>query len=147
MRTLVKNYPPVNRVNTFPNLFGTLFNDFDRMEKPSFSNTLPSVNVVENEGQFRIELAAPGLTREDFNVNVHEDVLTISSEKKTKDEEGKENYTRREFGYASFKRSFNLPETVDGDNIAATYNAGILNVTLPKKEQAKPKEPKMIEVA
>jgi HSP20 family protein len=103
--------------------------------------------VVENEGQFRIELAAPGLTREDFNVNVHEDVLTISSEKKTEDEEGKENYTRREFGYASFKRSFNLPETVDGDNIAATYNAGILNVTLPKKEQAKPKEPKMIEVA
>jgi HSP20 family protein len=147
MRTLVKNHTPVNRVNTFPNLFETFFNDFDRMEKPSFSDTLPSVNVVENKDQFRIELAAPGLTREDFKVNVHEDVLTISSEKKTEDGEEKENYTRREFGYASFKRSFNLPETVDSDNIAATYNEGILNVTLPKKEEAKPKEPKMIEVA
>jgi HSP20 family protein len=147
MRTLVRNYTPVNRVNTFPNLFDTFFNDIDRMEKPSFSNTLPSVNVVENDEKFRIELAAPGLTREDFKVNVHEDVLTISSEKKTEDAENKENYTRREFGYASFKRSFNLPETVDSDNIAATYNEGILNVTLPKKEEAKPKEPKTIEVA
>lgn len=147
MRTLVKNYPSVNRVNTFPNLFDTFFNDINRMEKPSFANTLPSVNVVENEENYRIELAAPGLTREDFKVNVHEDVLTISSEKKTEDEETKENYTRREFGYASFKRSFNLPETVDSDNIAATYNEGILHVTLPKKEEAKPKEPKMIEVA
>lgn len=147
MRTLVKNFAPVNRVNTFPALFDTFFNDLDRMEKPTFANTLPSVNVVENEENFRIELAAPGLSREAFKVNVHEDVLTISSEKKTENEDKAENYTRREFSYASFKRSFNLPESVDSDNIAATYNEGILNITLPKKEEAKPKEPKLIEVA
>lgn len=147
MRTLVKNFAPVNRVNTFPALFDTFFNDLDKMEKPTFANTLPSVNVVESEENFRIELAAPGLSREAFKVNVHEDVLTISSEKKTENEDKAENYTRREFSYASFKRSFNLPESVDSDNIAATYNEGILNVTLPKKEEAKPKEPKLIEVA
>lgn len=147
MRTLVKNFTPARRVNTFPTLFDTFFNDFDRMERPSFANTLPSVNVIENEDNYHIQLAAPGLTRGDFKVNVHEDVLTISSEKKTENEEKEENYTRREFSYASFTRSFNLPETVDSDNIAATYNDGILNVNLPKKEEAKPKEPKLIEVA
>lgn len=147
MRTLVKNYSPLQRVNTFPALLDTFFNDYDRIQKPSVSKTLPSVNVVENEENFRIELAAPGLTRADFKVNVHEDVLTISSEKQAENEEAKENYTRREFSYASFTRSFNLPETVDSDKIAATYNEGILNVTLPKREEAKPKEPKMIEVA
>ncbi|MDP5120824.1 MAG: Hsp20/alpha crystallin family protein [Spirosomaceae bacterium] len=147
MRTLVKNYSPVQRVSTFPTLFDTFFNDYDRIQKPSVSKTLPLVNVVENEESFRIELAAPGLTRADFKVNIHEDVLTISSEKQAENEETKENYTRREFSYASFNRSFNLPDTVDSDNIAATYNEGILNLTLPKKEEAKPKEPKMIEVA
>ncbi len=147
MRTLVKNFAPVQRVNTFPTFFDTFFNDFERAQKPSVSKTLPAVNVVENEENFRIELAAPGLTRADFKVNVHEDVLTISSEKQTESEETKESYTRREFSYASFTRSFNLPETVDSDNIAATYNEGILNLTLPKKEEAKPKEPKRIEVA
>jgi HSP20 family protein len=147
MRTLVKNFAPVRRVNTFPTLFDTFFNDFDSMEKPSAAHTLPSVNVMENEDKFRIELAAPGLSRGAFKVNVHEDVLTISSEKNTEQEEKEANYTRREFSYASFTRSFNLPETVDSDNIAATYNEGILNVTLPKKEEAKPKEPKLIEVA
>lgn len=148
MRTLVKNFAPVNRVNTLPTMFDAFFNDFDRLPKPGFAGaTLPAVNVVENEDNFRIELAAPGLTRGDFKVNVHEDVLMISSENKSESEEQKENYTRREFNYTAFKRSFNLPETVDCDNITATYNEGILNVNLPKKEEAKPKEPKFIEVA
>lgn len=147
MRTLVKNFAPVRRVNTFPTLFDTFFNDFDRVQKPTFANTLPSVNVIENEDNYQIQLAAPGLSREAFKVNVHEDVLTISSEKKSDEEVKEENFTRREFSFASFTRSFNLPETVDSDTIAATYNDGILNLTLPKKEEAKPKEPKLIEVA
>ncbi len=148
MRTIVKNFAPVNRVNTLPTVFDAFFNDFDRVPKPAFAGgTSPAVNVVENEENFRIELAAPGLTREAFKINVHEDVLTISSENKGENEEQKENYTRREFNYTTFKRSFNLPETVDSDRITATYNAGILNVNLPKKEEAKPKEPKFIEVA
>lgn len=148
MKTLVRNnFVPAARINTFPSLFNSIFNELETVSKPTFGGTLPSVNVIESEDNFTVQLAAPGLKREDFKVNVHEDVLTISSEQKTENEEKKENFTRREFSYSSFTRSFNLPETVDSDAIAATYTDGILQLVLPKKEEAKPKEPKLIEVA
>lgn len=140
MATLVRNFAP--------SVLQNFFNDFERIA-PTHQNAFPAVNVLEDENSFKIELAAPGLKKEDFKINVHENVLTISAEQKTESEENKNDgkYTRKEFNYSSFKRSFTLPKTVDGDKIVASYNEGVLGLSLPKKEEAKPKEPRSIEVA
>ncbi len=95
----------------------------------------PSVNVLENEQAFVVEIAAPGLQKDDFKVNVEKDQLIVSVQKEVKKEEGKEGdkYVRREFSYNSFRRSFTLPENVGADNIHAAYENGVLKVTLPKE--------------
>jgi HSP20 family protein len=115
----------------------------------SFNTNVPAVNIKETDTNFGIELAAPGKTKEDFNIEIDHNVLTISSEEKTekeeKDNDGK--YTRREFSYSSFRRSFTLPETVNSDAINATYENGILTISLPKKEEALPKPKRLIEIA
>jgi HSP20 family protein len=98
----------------------------------------PAVNVVETDASFKLELAAPGFDKQDFKVNVENDFLTITASRETKNEEQNERYTRREFSVTSFKRSFKLPKTVNQEAIAAVYENGILNVTLGKKEEAKP---------
>ena len=98
----------------------------------------PAVNVVETDAAFKLELAAPGFDKQDFKVNVENDFLTVTASRETKNEEQNERYTRREFSVASFKRSFKLPKTVNQEAIAAVYENGILNVTLGKKEEAKP---------
>ena len=112
------------------------------------NTTLPSVNVKEKEACFDIELAVPGFAKDDFKIEIHNNLLSISSEKEenaeTNDE--KTHYTKREFSYQSFCRSFNLPETADTEKIEAGYNNGILTVTIPKKEEAKPKGPRAIEI-
>lgn len=128
----------------------------DEMFKPdwlggvqNFGANVPAVNIKETDTVFRIELAAPGKKKEDFNVEVDHNVLTISSEERSetneKDNEGK--YTRKEFSYNSFRRSFTLPETVNLDTINASYEDGVLHVTLPKKEEALPKPKRLIEIA
>jgi HSP20 family protein len=128
----------------------------DEMFKPdwlggvqNFGANVPAVNIKETDTVFGIELAAPGKKKEDFNVEVDHNVLTISSEERSetneKDTEGK--YTRREFSYNSFRRSFTLPETVNLDTINASYEDGVLHVTLPKKEEALPKPKRLIEIA
>ncbi len=98
----------------------------------------PSVNVAENDATFRLEVAAPGLAKEDFKVNIEDNTLTISAENKVENEtkEG-EKFLRREFGYSTFKRSFTLPETIDVENIKAAYDNGVLHLTLPKIEVKK----------
>lgn len=98
----------------------------------------PSVNVAENDTAFRLEVAAPGLAKEDFKVNIEDNILTISAEKTVENEtkEG-EKFLRREFGYSTFKRSFTLPETIDIANIKATYENGVLQLNLPKVEVKK----------
>ena len=127
----------------------------DEMFKPdwlggvqNFGANVPAVNIKETDTVFRIELAAPGKKKEDFNVEVDHNVLTISSEERSetneKDNEGK--YTRKEFSYNSFRRSFTLPETVNLDTINASYEDGVLHVTLPKKEEALPKPKRLIEI-
>lgn len=132
--------------------FPTIFEDFF---KPDFfggtevlKRQLPAVNIKENETDFTIELAAPGLSKEDFNIEVDNNVLTISSERKseneTSDDQGK--YTRKEFSFHSFKRSFTLPEIIDENAIKANYENGVLNVQLPKKEEALPKAKRLIEI-
>ena len=112
--------------------------------------SLPAVNVMETNDDFRIEVAAPGMKRNDFKVELDNNVLTISSQREDKNEEKDENgnYTRREFSYQSFQRSFSLPESkVLGDKISARYVDGILYVTVPKSEDAKVKPARQIAVS
>ena len=103
-----------------------------------FTVSTPSVNIVEHDNQFVMQLAAPGLEKSDFNINIENDYLVISTEKKTeKEETGKDGkFTRREFNYKSFKRSFQLDNNINREGITATYENGVLNITLPKKEEA-----------
>ncbi len=106
----------------------------------------PAVNVVEDDLAYKIEMAIPGVSRKDFNIEVEDDVLTISTEKKEDKKDQQANYLRREFNYQSFKRSFQLPETVDQDSIRASHEAGILSIHLSKREEVVQKAPKQIEV-
>jgi HSP20 family protein len=111
-----------------------------------FASSVPSVNVVEHKDGFRIELAAPGLVKEDFKVNLEKDLLTISVKKEANTEEETDTYRRREFNYSSFERSFRLPETVDAEKIDAKYDNGVLLIALPKKEAAIEKPAREIEI-
>lgn len=113
----------------------------------NFKSTLPAVNIKEGEKAFELELAIPGFKKADFNIQVDENVLTVSSELKSENETKEENYTRREFAYSSFKRAFTLPETIDEDKITANYEDGILRLGLPKREEALPKPKRLIEIA
>lgn len=113
----------------------------------SYKGNVPSVNVAENDDNFKIEVAAPGLSKEDFHVSLDNNVLTISSDKKYENGENKEQFLRKEFGYSSFKRCFGLPESADGEKITASHKNGILVVEIPKKEEAKPKPVKEISVS
>lgn len=125
----------------FPNAFDKfLKDDLNLFAGRDFSNNIPAVNIKENENNYSIELAAPGLNKEDFKLHVENDVLTVSAERKTENEHKEENYTRKEFGYASFKRSFRLPKTAQGEAIEASYKDGIVYITVPKKEAAKARE-------
>jgi len=108
---------------------------------------IPSVNLVENNDEYRIEVAAPGLEKKDFKIDLDNDVLTISSEKEEKDEQNEENFVRREFSYSKFSRSFTLPESADEEKIKATHKEGILYVHIPKKDEAKQKPPKQINIS
>jgi HSP20 family protein len=112
-----------------------------------FGTGLPAVNIQENDNEFHLELAVPGMKKSDFKIDVDNNVLTISSEERTEDESTEANYTRREFYYNNFRRSFTLPETVDSDKIAAEYTDGVLAILIPKKEEAKPKPAKTIQIA
>ncbi|HLN52849.1 MAG TPA: Hsp20/alpha crystallin family protein [Lentimicrobium sp.] len=107
---------------------------------------MPSVNIVEGKNDYKIEVAAPGLDKNDFKISLDNNVLTISSEREEKDERNDERYMRREFSYFSFKRSFSLPQSVDPSNISATHNNGILNISIPKHEDAKEKPARQIEI-
>ena len=103
---------------------------------------------METETEYLIELASPGLKREDFKIEVDDNVLSISSEKRKEFEKNDElgKYTRKEFSFSSFKRSFTLPDTVNEDLIKANYEDGVLHLTLPKKEEALPKPKRLIEI-
>jgi len=111
------------------------------------ASSMPAVNVVENKNEFMIDVAAPGLEKDDFIIDLHNNLLTISSEKESKREEKEEKFMRREFSYTSFKRSFSLPDTADVDKITATHKHGILHIAIPKKEEAKEKPVRQIKVS
>jgi HSP20 family protein len=107
----------------------------------------PAVNIAENKDEYRIEVAAPGLEKDDFKVNLDHNVLTISSEKEHQSEDKDGNYTRKEFNYATFKRSFTLPDSVNSESISAVHKNGILFITIPKREEAKIKPARQISIA
>ena len=109
--------------------------------------TQPSVNVIENEDSFDVEVAAPGLKKEDFQLTVEEDMLTISGERKEESEKSEGTFTKREFNYSRFSRSFQLPESCDSERISAAYKDGVLNLNIPKKEEAKKRPPKTIDIS
>lgn len=107
----------------------------------------PAVNVIEHSDHFQIEVAAPGLDKKDFRIDLDNNVLTVSSEKEMKNEEKDERFMRREFSYASFSRSFSLPDAVESDKIKASHKDGVLRISIPKKEEAKRKPPKEIAIS
>ncbi len=113
-------------------------NDFESWWKGARS--MPAVNVVENDDNYVMEVAAPGMKKENFNIEVKEGMIVISAENKQEEEKKDDNFTRREFSYSKFMRSFRLPENVNADNIAAHYEDGILKLNLPKKEVTAPEE-------
>ena len=130
----------------FPALMNELFKPdwFGGME--NLSSRVPAVNIKENEKDYELEIAVPGRKKEDFNIEVDNYVLTVSSEVKTENEISEEHYSRREFGYTSFKRAFTLPESVDVEKIKASYEDGILKFVLPVRKEALPKPKRLIEL-
>jgi HSP20 family protein len=141
----------LRNTNQIPSLFDRFFDgDMFDWSNRNFSNTnttIPSVNIKENADAFMVEVAAPGFEKGDFKIELNLNTLSISSEKKVENEtrEG-EVFTKREFSYQSFSRSFTLPQIADGDRIEANYQNGILTVLIPKREEAKPKPARMIEI-
>lgn len=138
--------------NQFPALFDRFFeNDMFDWSNRNYSDTnttLPSVNIKEDTEGFEVELAAPGLTKKDFKIEINNDVLTISSDKKIENETKEdEQFTKREFSYQSFSRSFSLPAIVENDKISAKYENGILNISIPKREEAKPRPARQIDIS
>ena len=127
----------------FNSLFDELiFNQDWKNQKLS----LPAVNIIEVDDHFDIQLATPGMKKSDFQIEVEEGVLIISSDTDTQSNETETNFTRKEFGYHSFKRSFNIPDTIYVDRISANYKEGILTVSLPKKEEALPQPKKLVSI-
>ncbi len=143
MRTLRKH--PGMTVNV-PSLFNEFFNE-DFSNYRSLGAFRTSVNIVENDQEYGLELVAPGFEKENFNLKIENNELIISAEVKTEEKEETKKYNRREFKVQSFKRSFSLPENeIDEQNVNANYVNGVLKVALPKREEAKPKAPQLIEI-
>ena len=129
----------INR--TYPGIFDDFFgmDHYPVHYRRNGYKSLPAVNISEGDNEFTIEVAAPGLEKKDFKIDLDNNCLTIASIREDKNEETLDNYTRREFRYSNFSRSFTLPELVDAENITASHKNGVLNVTIPKKEEAKAK--------
>jgi HSP20 family protein len=118
------------------------FFDSDWLKKMN----MPAVNVHETDKSYELELAAPGLSKKDFKITAEEGILTVSSEKKEEKEQKEKDYTRKEFEYSSFSRSFALPQNIDEEDIKAIYEDGILKLTIAKHVASQPKLKKAIEV-
>ena len=148
---------PANRNGSMFNHLPMLFDDFLNRDVfnwgsnnfPDTNTTIPAVNIKETADRYEVEVAAPGMTKDDFKVELDGTTLTISSEK-TQDHENKEDerFYRREFSYQSFQRTFNLKkEVVDSDKIEARYDNGVLHLLIPKKEEARQKPPRLIQIS
>lgn len=132
----------------FDDIFGRELFNWENNNFSSTSTTLPSVNIKETSDSYKVEVAAPGMEKSDFNITLDGNLLTISSVREHEETTQQETFTRREFSYQSFQRSFELPKNVvDEEHITARYENGLLLLTIPKKEEAKQKPPRMIEIS
>lgn len=142
-----------NNFNTMPNLLDDFLTrnifDWGFANNSNTGTTVPAVNVKETTESFEVEVAAPGMTKEDFKVELNNDMLTIMSEKKEEHEEKEgEKYSRKEFSYQSFQRSFQLSkDAVDADKIQAKYENGVLRLLIPKREEVKQKPARLINIS
>jgi HSP20 family protein len=142
-----------NLQNSWPALFDDFFNrDLFNWGQSNFSDTnttIPAVNIKETNDNYEVEVAAPGMTRKDFKVELDGNMLTIRSERSDEQENKQDdNYTRKEFSYQSFVRTFNLPkDVVDSEKIQAKYSDGVLHLLIPKKEEAKQRPPRLIQIS
>ena len=129
------------KVEKFPILFDDFFRPWNELLRPregwGTSNTIPSVNISETKDFYLVSMAIPGMKKTDFKIGIEGNMLTISSEMEETKEEKEEEYTRKEYNYSTFSRSFNLPDEINKEKIEAIYSDGILKLTLPKKEEAK----------
>jgi len=132
-----------------PSVFTDFFNDYFNggMSPAAYSASVPAVNIHESENDFSVQLAVPGMKKSDFNIEVENGILTISAEMESEKNEENVKYTRKEFSYSSFKRSFTMPESVNPDKISASYENGVLNLMLPKKEESKVKPSRAIKIS
>lgn len=143
----------MNLIRRNPNALPSLLDEFFKPDwfggLEGMNANVPAVNILESETGFELELAAPGMKKDDFDIEVDNNVLTISNEQESesKEEDKEKNYSRREFYYHSFRRSFNLPKSVNTEAINATYTDGVLRVGIPKREEALPKPKRMIEIS
>lgn len=144
----------IRKNNGFPAAFNSnldhLFGDdlFSLPKAAARWNNLPPVNISETDDQFSVDLAAPGFNKSDFKINLDNNLLTISAERKEEKASKESNFSRREFIQDSFSRAFNLPENkINEKDILANYDNGVLNISLPKKEEAKKQAAKMIEIS
>ncbi len=146
--TLIKwknNHTNPATQNTFSEFFNDLFND--SLMSRDYFKSVPAVNISERPNDYYIEMAAPGFTKEDFKLNIDNDVLAISAEKQNEEKDETSRYTRKEFQYSSFSRTFTMPEHVAAEKIGAVYKDGVLSLTLPKKEEAKVKPVREIKIS
>jgi HSP20 family protein len=139
--------PTITRRGFRPFYMPNLFDDDFLPSLSNRTNSMPSVNIREDEKLYTLELAVPGIDKKDLKIDINEDVLTISSESKNESEENKDGYKRKEFSYSSFCRSFYIPENVTRDKIEANYKDGILTVGLPKEEEEKNKISRQITIS
>lgn len=143
--TLAKIHRPASFNHMVDHFFGNSFPEF--FTRDMSQSATPAVNVKENETEFVIEAALPGFSKDQFNLSVENQVLNLTAKKEQNQTEKTEKYMRKEFGFTQFERSFRLPETVNTEQIYAQYENGVLNIHLPKKEEAKAKGLRTIEVA
>jgi HSP20 family protein len=129
------------KVERFPSILDDFFKPWNEILRTNEgwgrTMTFPAVNISENKDYYNLSLAVPGLKKNDFKIDVEGNILTISSEKEESKEENDAQFTKREYSYSSFSRSFTLPEVVNREKIDATYEEGVLKLTLPKKEEAR----------
>ena len=134
-----------NNNKVFPSLMNQFFNDDLRMNVINNNHSVPSVNSIENDNSFEIDLAVPGMKKDDFTIQLNDKVLVISSENTNSVENN--SMSLNEFNYSSFQRSFIVPETVELDKIKANYKNGILKVKLPKKKDSITKPNRVIDIS
>lgn len=127
------------KTDQFPSVWDEFFKPFDWFPNRGFFKpaTVPAVNISDSDDHYQLSLAAPGLNKNDFNIDIEGNMLTVSCEKEDTKEEKDARHTRKEYNYSSFTRSFTIPDEVMKEKIEASYNDGVLKITLPKKEEAK----------